>query len=60
MFSTRSMGSPAPWFGEYLFFWIVSGKGNAMSDFATAVLGSITIAGVARLIAAGRAPLSSK
>lgn len=46
--------------GEYLFFWIVIGKGNAFSDFATAVLGSITIVGVARLITAGRAPLSSK
>jgi uncharacterized membrane protein YeaQ/YmgE (transglycosylase-associated protein family) len=46
--------------GEYLFFWIVIGKGNAFSDFATAVLGSVTIVGVARLIAAGRSPLSSK
>ena len=46
--------------GEYLFFWIVIGKGNAFSDFATAVLGSVTIVGVARWIAAGRAPLSSK
>jgi hypothetical protein len=46
--------------GEHLFFWIVIGKGNAFSDFATAVLGSVTIVGVARLIAAGRSPLSSK
>ena len=46
--------------GEYLFFWIVIGKGNALSDFATAALGSVTIVGVARLIAAGRSPLSSK
>lgn len=38
--------------GEYLFFWIVIGKGNAFSDFATAVLGSITIVGVARWFAA--------
>jgi uncharacterized membrane protein YeaQ/YmgE (transglycosylase-associated protein family) len=34
--------------GEYLFFWIVIGKGNAFSDFATTVLGSITAVGVAR------------
>jgi uncharacterized membrane protein YeaQ/YmgE (transglycosylase-associated protein family) len=46
--------------GESLFFWIVIGKGNAFSDFATAVLGSITIVGIARFIATGRAPLSSK
>ena len=38
--------------GEYLFFWIVIGKGNGFSDFATAVLGSITIVGVARWLAA--------
>jgi uncharacterized membrane protein YeaQ/YmgE (transglycosylase-associated protein family) len=34
--------------GEYLFFWIVIGKGNAFSDFATTALGSITAVGVAR------------
>jgi uncharacterized membrane protein YeaQ/YmgE (transglycosylase-associated protein family) len=38
--------------GEYLFFWIVIGKGNAFSNFATAVLGSITVVGAARLIRA--------
>jgi hypothetical protein len=38
--------------GEYLFFWIVIGKGNAFSDYATTVLGSITLVGAARLIAA--------
>ena len=38
--------------GEYLFFWIVIGKGNGFSDFATAVLGAITIVGVARWFAA--------
>jgi len=38
--------------GEYLFFWIVIGKGNAFSDFATTVLGSITLVGVARWLAA--------
>ena len=46
--------------GDYLFFWIVIGKGNAFSDFATAVLGSVTIVGAARMIAAGRSPLSTK
>lgn len=38
--------------GDYLFFWIVIGKGNAFSSYATAVLGSITLVGAARLLAA--------
>jgi uncharacterized membrane protein YeaQ/YmgE (transglycosylase-associated protein family) len=38
--------------GEYLFFWIVVGNGNALSDYATTVLGSITVVGAARLVAA--------
>jgi uncharacterized membrane protein YeaQ/YmgE (transglycosylase-associated protein family) len=38
--------------GEYLFFWIVIGQGNAFSSYATAVLGSITLVGAARLLAA--------
>ena len=38
--------------GEYLFFWIVIGKGGAFSNYAMAVLGSITLVGVARLLAA--------
>ena len=39
-------------FGEYLFFWIVIGKGNAFSNYATMVLGSITFVGAARLLIA--------
>jgi len=38
--------------GEYLFFWIVIGQGNIFSSYATAVLGSITLVGAARLLAA--------
>jgi uncharacterized membrane protein YeaQ/YmgE (transglycosylase-associated protein family) len=38
--------------GEYLFFWIVIGQGNALSSYATAVLGAITLVGAARLLAA--------
>jgi uncharacterized membrane protein YeaQ/YmgE (transglycosylase-associated protein family) len=38
--------------GEYLFFWIVVGKGNAFSEYATTVLGSITVVGAARLVTA--------
>ena len=38
--------------GDYLFFWMVIGKGNALSSYATAVLGSITLVGAARLLAA--------
>ena len=36
--------------GEHLFFWIVIGKGNTMSDLLTAILGSITVVGAARLV----------
>jgi uncharacterized membrane protein YeaQ/YmgE (transglycosylase-associated protein family) len=36
--------------GDYLFFWIVIGKGDAFSSYATAVLGSITLVGAARLL----------
>ena len=36
--------------GESLFFWIIIGKGNAFSSYATAVLGSITLVGAARLL----------
>jgi uncharacterized membrane protein YeaQ/YmgE (transglycosylase-associated protein family) len=38
--------------GKYVFFWIVIGKGNAVSDYATAVLGSIAVVGAARLLVA--------
>lgn len=38
--------------GDYLFFWIVIGQGNKLSSYATAVLGSITLVGAARLLAA--------
>jgi uncharacterized membrane protein YeaQ/YmgE (transglycosylase-associated protein family) len=38
--------------GEYLFFWIVIGQGNAFNSYATAVLGSITLVGAARLLTA--------
>jgi len=37
--------------GEYLFFWIVIGQGIPFSSYATAVLGSITLVGAARLLA---------
>ena len=38
--------------GEYLFFWIVVGKGDTLSDFATTILGSITVVGIARSLVA--------
>ena len=38
--------------GKYLFFWMVIGKGDAFSSYATAVLGSITLVGAGRLLAA--------
>jgi uncharacterized membrane protein YeaQ/YmgE (transglycosylase-associated protein family) len=36
--------------GDYLFFWIVITKGSVVSDIATAILGSITVVGVSRLL----------
>jgi uncharacterized membrane protein YeaQ/YmgE (transglycosylase-associated protein family) len=36
--------------GQHLFFWIVIGKGSAVSDFAAAILGSITVVGAARVV----------
>lgn len=38
--------------GEHLFFWIVIGEGNAFSSYTTAILGSVTLVGAARLVAA--------
>ena len=38
--------------GEYLFSWMIIGKGNAFSDYAAAVLGSVTVVGVARMLVA--------
>jgi uncharacterized membrane protein YeaQ/YmgE (transglycosylase-associated protein family) len=40
-------------FGGYLFFWIVIGEGSLFSSYATAILGSVTLVGVVRLISAG-------
>ncbi len=40
--------------GDYLFFWMVIGQGNAFSSYATAVLGAITLVGAARLLVARR------
>jgi uncharacterized membrane protein YeaQ/YmgE (transglycosylase-associated protein family) len=40
-------------FGGYLFFWAVIGKGSSFSGYATAaILGSMTLVGVVRLISA--------
>ena len=36
--------------GKHLFFWIVIGNGSTMSDLLTAILGSITVVGAARLL----------
>ncbi len=38
--------------GGYLFFWAVIGEGSSFSRYGTAVLGSITFVGVARLLSA--------
>ena len=38
--------------GEWLFFWVVTGRGDGFSEFATAVLGAITLVGTGRLLTA--------
>jgi uncharacterized membrane protein YeaQ/YmgE (transglycosylase-associated protein family) len=38
--------------GEYLFFWIVIGQGDALSSYGTTVLGSITLVGTFRFLVA--------
>ena len=38
--------------GGYLFFWAVIGEGSSFSSIATAILGSITLVGVVRLVPA--------
>jgi uncharacterized membrane protein YeaQ/YmgE (transglycosylase-associated protein family) len=43
----------------YLFFWAVSGEGSSFSRYATAILGSITLVGVVRLVFARYLPSSS-
>ena len=37
--------------GEYLFFWIVFKESDSFTHYMTAVLGSITVVGAARLVA---------
>ncbi len=44
------LGVIGAFFGEYLFFWVVIGKGSFFSDVATAILGSIAFVGAARLL----------
>ena len=39
-------------FGGYLFFLAVIGQGSSFSRYATAILGSMTLVGVVRLISA--------
>jgi uncharacterized membrane protein YeaQ/YmgE (transglycosylase-associated protein family) len=36
--------------GESLFFWMVIGKGDGLSSFATTALGAIAVVGLVRLI----------
>ena len=38
--------------GGYLFFWAVIGEGSSFSRYATAILGSMTLVGLVRLISA--------
>jgi uncharacterized membrane protein YeaQ/YmgE (transglycosylase-associated protein family) len=39
-------------FGGYLFFWPVIGDASSFSRYATAILGSVTLVGVVRLMSA--------
>lgn len=40
--------------GDYLFFWIVIGKGNPFSEIATSILGAIALVGASQLISRHR------
>jgi uncharacterized membrane protein YeaQ/YmgE (transglycosylase-associated protein family) len=44
--------------GGYFFFWSVIGEGSSFSVYSTAVLGSIALVGMARLISARLAFIS--
>ena len=44
--------------GGYLFFWVAVGEGSLFSRYATAVLGSITLAGLVRQLSARYLPFS--
>ncbi|TAJ80169.1 GlsB/YeaQ/YmgE family stress response membrane protein [bacterium] len=44
--------------GGYLFFWAVIGEGSSFSRYGTAILGSITLVGVVRLVSARYSPSS--
>jgi len=46
--------------GGYLFFWAVIGEGSSFSRYGTAILGSITLVGVVRLVSARYSPSSSR
>ena len=46
--------------GGYLFFWAIIGQGSSFSSYGTAILGSITLVGVARLVSARYSPFSSR
>jgi len=46
--------------GGYLFSWAVIGQGSSFSSIATAILGSITLVGVVRLVSARYLPSSSR
>lgn len=46
--------------GGYLFFWAVIGEGSSFSRYATAILGSITLVGVARQVSARFSLCSSR
>lgn len=46
--------------GGYLFSWAIIGEGSSFSRYGTAILGSITLVGVARLVSVRYSPSSSR
>lgn len=46
--------------GGYLFLWAVIGQGSSFSKYGIAILGSITLVGVARLVSARYLPSSAR
>jgi uncharacterized membrane protein YeaQ/YmgE (transglycosylase-associated protein family) len=46
--------------GGYLFLWAVIGQGGSLSKYGVAILGSVTLVGIARLVSARYLPSSSR
>jgi uncharacterized membrane protein YeaQ/YmgE (transglycosylase-associated protein family) len=53
------LGTVGAAFAGYLFFGAIRGEDSSVSRYATAILGSMTLVGIARLVSARYLPFSS-